>query len=119
MKALRNLLAIANSLLPLSERLRAESAPVHIADMKQPHAHTYIGQLELLAAVVPYVSLAERLRGRRVIHWMDNTRSIAALIRRETACARRSIASSSQGFPWRAWRGLSLPRLCSFRRWPP
>ena len=40
----------------------------------------YIGQLELLAAVAVYYSLPE-LRGRRCIHWIDNTSAIAALIK--------------------------------------
>ena len=38
----------------------------------------YIGQLELLAAVAVYYSVPE-LRGRRVLHWIDNTGVIAAL----------------------------------------
>ena len=42
---------------------------------------TYIGQLELLAAVLPYTSLPELLRGRRVIHWIDNTSALAGLIK--------------------------------------
>ena len=40
----------------------------------------YIGQLELLAAVGVYYSVPE-LRGRRVVHWIDNTSAIAALIK--------------------------------------
>ena len=40
----------------------------------------YIGQLELLAAIGVYWSLPE-LRGRRVVHWIDNTSAIAALIK--------------------------------------
>ena len=38
----------------------------------------YIGQLELLAAVAVYYSVPE-LRGRRVLHWIDNTSVISAL----------------------------------------
>ena len=38
----------------------------------------YIGQLELLAAVAVYYSVPE-IRGRRVLHWIDNTGVIAAL----------------------------------------
>ena len=33
----------------------------------------YVGQLEVLAAVVPYSSRPEQLRGRDVIHFIDNT----------------------------------------------
>jgi hypothetical protein len=40
----------------------------------------YIGQLELLAAIAVYYSLAQRLRGRRVIHAVDNTGAMACLI---------------------------------------
>ena len=35
-----------------------------------------IGQLEILAALVPYLSVP-RLRGKRVMHWIDNTSSLA------------------------------------------
>ena len=38
----------------------------------------YIGQLEILAAVAVYFSMPE-LRGRRVLHWIDNTGAVAAL----------------------------------------
>ena len=40
----------------------------------------YIGQLELLAAVAVYYSLPE-LKGRRVVHCIDNTSAIAALVK--------------------------------------
>ena len=40
----------------------------------------YIGQLELLAAVAVYWSVPE-LRGRDVIHWIDNQGAIAALVK--------------------------------------
>ena len=39
----------------------------------------YIGQLELLAAVAAYTTFPELLRGRRVIHWIDNTSALSAL----------------------------------------
>ena len=38
-----------------------------------------IGQLEILAALIPYLSLAPRLAGKRVIHWIDNSSAVAAL----------------------------------------
>ena len=38
-----------------------------------------IGQLELLGAVAPYFSLAPYLKGRRVIHWIDNTAALAGI----------------------------------------
>ena len=37
-----------------------------------------IGQVELVGALVPYLSLSERLRGRRVLHWIDNSSAVAA-----------------------------------------
>ena len=37
-----------------------------------------IGQVELVGALVPYLSLGERLRGRRVLHWIDNSSAVAA-----------------------------------------
>ena len=39
----------------------------------------YIGQVELLGAFAPYLSVPSLLRGRRVIHWIDNTSAISAL----------------------------------------
>ena len=53
---------------------RAEFA--HWRDRKQ-----YIGQLELLAAVSVYYSLAGELRGREVIHSIDNAGALACLIK--------------------------------------
>ena len=41
----------------------------------------YIGQLELLAATACYYSLPDIFRGREVIHFVDNTSAIAALIK--------------------------------------
>ena len=38
-----------------------------------------IGQVELVGAVAPYLSLPHILAGRRVIHWIDNTSALAAL----------------------------------------
>jgi hypothetical protein len=41
----------------------------------------YIGQLELLAAVAVYLTFPDETRGRRVLHWIDNTSALAALIK--------------------------------------
>ena len=38
-----------------------------------------IGQLELLAALVPYLSAPEVFRGKRVMHWIDNTSAVAGI----------------------------------------
>jgi len=41
-----------------------------------------IGQLEILAALLPYTTLAwARLRGRRVLHFIDNTSSMYSLFK--------------------------------------
>ena len=40
-----------------------------------------IGELELLAAVCAYLTFADQLRGCKVIHWIDNTGALAALIK--------------------------------------
>ena len=43
---------------------------------------TYIGQLELLAAVSVYYSIdPSELRDRKVIHWIDNTGALAAMVK--------------------------------------
>ena len=50
----------------------------------RPEAYTRtgdIGQLELLAAVAVYYSLAAELRGREVIHFIDNSGAMACLIK--------------------------------------
>ena len=41
----------------------------------------YVGQLERLAAVAVYYSLAAELRGREVIHFIDNSGAMACLIK--------------------------------------
>jgi len=46
-----------------------------------PSKSQYIGQLELLAAIVPYVSLAEELEGCDMVHWVDNKGAAAALVK--------------------------------------
>ena len=41
-----------------------------------------IGQVELYGALLPYLTLpADRLRGRRVMHWIDNSSACAALVK--------------------------------------
>ena len=37
---------------------------------------TYIGELELLAEIVPYISEPDRFAGKDVIHFVDNTSAI-------------------------------------------
>jgi hypothetical protein len=54
--------------------------------MPEEYAHwqsraTYIGQLELLAAIAVYYSLADKLRGRRVLHFVDNSGAVACLVK--------------------------------------
>ena len=41
---------------------------------------TYIGQLEILAAMVPYFTMPSLLAGRDVYHWIDNTSAISCLL---------------------------------------
>ena len=41
----------------------------------------YIGQLELLAAVAAYTTFPDLLSSRKVIHWIDNTGALAALVK--------------------------------------
>ena len=41
----------------------------------------YIGQVEILAAILPYVSAPELFRGKRVLHWIDNTAALSAMMR--------------------------------------
>ena len=41
---------------------------------------TYIGQLEILAAMAPYFTMPSLLAGRDVYHWIDNTSAISCLL---------------------------------------
>ena len=41
----------------------------------------YVGQLELLAAIAVYYSLADVLRGRKVVHYIDNSGAMAILVK--------------------------------------
>ena len=41
---------------------------------------TYIGQLEILAAMAPYLSMPSLLMNRDVYHWIDNTSAISCLL---------------------------------------
>jgi hypothetical protein len=45
-----------------------------------PNKKQYIGQMEILAALTAYLALASHLRGKQVIHYIDNTSAIAALV---------------------------------------
>ena len=40
-----------------------------------------IGQVEILGALAPYLSIPNLLAGRPVIHWIDNTSALAALVK--------------------------------------
>ena len=46
-----------------------------------PDRQQYIGQLEKLYAVVPYTTLPHVFEGRHVIHFIDNTWALAALVK--------------------------------------
>ena len=70
----------------------------------------YIGQLELLAAVLVYYSVPE-LRGSSPIHWIDNTSAIATLIKGysgapDSARLLHAFKAFAFGFgvdPWFQW----------------
>ena len=49
-------------------------------DCFKPRAQQ-IGQVELVGALVPYLSLPMLLRGRRVLHWIDNSSAVAAAVK--------------------------------------
>ena len=50
------------------------------AELDRPKSQ-YIGQLELLAAVVAYTTFADELRGEHVIHWIDNESAVYSLVK--------------------------------------
>jgi hypothetical protein len=47
---------------------------------RMDYRETYIGQLELLAAILVYASLPALLHGEYVLHFIDNTSALAGLI---------------------------------------
>ena len=53
-------------------------APLPPIQVDRPKAQ-YIGQLELLAAVVAYTTFPAVLAGRYVIHWIDNESAVYSL----------------------------------------
>ena len=72
-----------------------------------------IGQVELVAALLPYLSLVDavgrsRLAGRRVLHWIDNSSAVAALVKGYSAqpdSARivHAVHATLAGLETRAW----------------
>ena len=54
--------------------------PRAFMDCFKPRAQQ-IGQVELVGALVPYLSLPMLLRGRRVLHWIDNSSAVAAAVK--------------------------------------
>merc|ERR1712086_526228 len=56
---------------------RAAASVAHLAGFVRRRQQ--IGQLEILAALVPYISLGERLTNARCLHYVDNTSAVAAL----------------------------------------
>ena len=82
---------------------------------------TYIGQLEMLAAVMTYWSVPE-LRGRRVIHWIDNMGAVAALVKslllrrmipRRCMCCGVRLLRLSGGGCGQGW--MCVSSLCATR----
>jgi len=57
----------------------ASTIPQYILDMFV-HNEQKTGQCEILAADIPYYSLPELFCGRQVVHWIENTTSVACLI---------------------------------------
>jgi hypothetical protein len=56
-----------------------------------PDKKTYIMQAEIIAAIAVYYSLPDMLRGRSVVHFIDNTGALSAMIHgyaRQPDCAR-------------------------------
>ena len=45
-----------------------------------PNLKTYISQVELVAAIMPLYSRPDLFAGRRIIHFIDNTTALSALV---------------------------------------
>jgi hypothetical protein len=60
----------------------AELPPAYMRRFLLPHRKQQIGQVELVAAFTPYASVdASVWRDRRVLHWIDNSSAVAALVK--------------------------------------
>ena len=68
-------LTVARGTLALP-RQRERGRGVHAAS---PSPQQQIGQLEILAGLVPYTSLPHLFVGRQVLHWIDDTSVMSAL----------------------------------------
>jgi hypothetical protein len=55
--------------------------PAAIIDAFTHERRQYIGQLELLYAQAVYTSAPKTLKGRKVIHFIDNTSAVAGLVK--------------------------------------
>jgi len=55
--------------------------PKSVVEHFRPDLATYIGQYELLWSAAPMASYPELFRGRKVIHFIDNSGACAALIK--------------------------------------
>ena len=55
--------------------------PKSVVEHFHPDLATYIGQYELLWSAAPMASYPELFRGRKVIHFIDNSGACAALIK--------------------------------------
>ena len=72
-----------------------------------------IGQVELVAALLPYLSLVDehgrsRLAGKRCLHWIDNSSAVAALVKGysgqpDSARIVHAVHATLAGLEARAW----------------
>ena len=67
-----------------------------------------IGQVELVGALVPYLSLPGLLRGRKVLHWIDNSSAVAAAVKGyskavDSARIVHALHATMAGLGIRAW----------------
>ena len=82
-----------------AEAYSALVLPFWFYEFLRPDLETYITQVELVAAVAAYYTFPDMLRGRAVVHFVDNTGALSAMVHgyaRKPDCARLVNAYHAQ-----------------------
>jgi hypothetical protein len=95
-----------------------ESFYAHFA----PDMKTYIAQVELLVAIAAYFTVPDLLRGRAVLHFIDNTTALSALVNgyaRKPDCAAlvnsfHETVMDLRCYIWAEW----VPSAANIADWP-
>lgn len=87
-----------------------------------PNKRTYIAQAELIVAIAAYLTLPELLRGRAVMHFIDNTVALSAIVNGYASKADCAAMVNSfhetilalRSYLWAEW----VPSAANIGDWP-